>query len=168
MENIEDIDLQIWEYLDASCDASSMARIADLIVTNAQWQQRHTEIAAFHKRIAQHCEPDMPSMRFTKNVMDVIVHTDIAPATKTYINRNIVKGIAAFFILLIAGTTIYALSVTDYSNGISNPALPFNIKDLKLVAILNNRFLNILILINVLLGLVLLDSWLRKPRSNKA
>ena len=41
-------------------------------------------------------ELEAPSMRFTVNVMDEIAHYQIAPATKSYINKNIIRGIGGF------------------------------------------------------------------------
>ncbi len=62
-------------------------------------------------------EPEQPSMRFTKNVMDAIEREHVAPVGRKYVNTWVVKGIAAILLVMLGGLTIYA-----YINADSIPA----------------------------------------------
>ena len=62
-------------------------------------------------------ELEAPSMRFTKNVMEEISRYHVAPATKSYINKNIIRGIGAFFLTMIAGLFVYVLAQFKWSGG---------------------------------------------------
>ncbi len=101
METNEEIEMILWEYMDGTCRPADMQRISILVERDELWKQKYTELSAFQKSIADSLQLEQPSMRFTKNVMDAVATVKIAPATKQYINKSIIRGIAAFFILTI-------------------------------------------------------------------
>ena len=108
-------------------------------------------------------ELEQPSMRFTKNVMEKIAQYHIAPATKNYINKKIIWGIATFFITLIAGFLIYGFAQVDWNfQDNSKPLIDFSTVDISKV--FNNNFVNGFMMVNVLLGLALLDRVLANKR----
>ncbi len=61
-------------------------------------------------------ELEMPSLRFTKNVMEEIAQYQVAPATKNYINKNVIRGIFAFFLIMISGLLIYFIGQIHWSS----------------------------------------------------
>src|ERR1700728_4810420 len=101
MEQNEEIEMQIWEFIDNACSQADQERISMLIVQDISWREKFNELNAFHSGTSQSLELEHPSMRFTKNVMDAVAVAHIAPATKKYVNISIIRGIAAFFILTI-------------------------------------------------------------------
>ncbi len=48
--------------------------------------------------------------------MDEIARYQVAPATKSYINKNIIRGIGAFFLSLITGLLIYIFAQVKWSS----------------------------------------------------
>jgi hypothetical protein len=72
-----------------------------LLQNNLEWKNKYHELMEIHQ-LMNAAELEHPSMRFTKNVMEKIAQYHIAPATKNYINKKIIWGIAGFFFTLIA------------------------------------------------------------------
>jgi hypothetical protein len=106
-----------------------------------------------------HLELEEPSMRFTQNVMEEIGKYQIAPAAKNYINKNIIRGIGAFFLCTIVGFLVYTLAQFNWTAS-SNV-------DMDLSKIYNSPIGNVFMMVNVVLGLMLLDMYLgrKKKRS---
>ena len=97
--------------------------------------------------------------------MEEIAKYHIAPATKTYINKRIIWGIATFFIVLIVGFLIYGFGQIDWSSK-SDTNLPVDINKVDFGKFFNNTYVNIFMMINVVLGLMLLDRYLASKKKN--
>src|SRR5438045_9686787 len=98
---------------------------------------------------------EMPSLRFTRNVMEEIGRLHIAPATKTYINKKIIWCIAIFFFTMIAGFLIYGFTQVQW-NLQSDSQIVKNVDKLDFSHVFSNQYLNILMMVNVVVGLFLL------------
>jgi magnesium-transporting ATPase (P-type) len=105
-------------------------------------------------------------MRFSQNVMEEIAKYQITPATKTYINKKIIYGIGIFFVAMIAGMLIYGLGQVNWSDtGSSNDLLSkYNPGKIDFSKFFNNTYTTIFMMVNVVMGLMLLDMWLGKKR----
>ena len=90
--------------------------------------------------------------------MEEISKTHIAPATKTYLNKKVIWGIAAFFLTVITSFVIYGIAQIDWSSGTSGKGIDFNRIDYS--SLFNYNCLNIFMMVNVVLTLMLLDSYL--------
>src|SRR5689334_2915302 len=97
---------RLWDYIDGLSSPSEKTVIKQLLEANAEWKAKYHELMEVHQ-LMQSSELEEPSMRFTKNVMDEIARMQIAPATRSYINKNIIRGIGIFFISVIIGFLIY-------------------------------------------------------------
>ncbi|HEY8896605.1 MAG TPA: zf-HC2 domain-containing protein, partial [Niastella sp.] len=97
---------RLWEYIDGACSEEERLFIEQLVATNAEWKAKYQELLELQDLLSHRLELDEPSLRFTMNVMESISKHYIAPAAKTYINKRIIRGIAAFFILSIIGLLI--------------------------------------------------------------
>ncbi|MCW3124055.1 MAG: hypothetical protein JWQ38_3547 [Flavipsychrobacter sp.] len=160
----EEIEIQLWEYIDGTCSEADKARISGLIASNSTWSAHFKQLSAIHASIAGNMEQEQPSMRFTKNVMDTIAATHIAPATSKYINKGIIKGIAAFFIVTLTTILGYALATANYKTT-SSPVLSAVTNTLSDAgSLFNGPVFNIIIGVNVVLLLLLLDTVLRKQK----
>ena len=156
----DEIEMQLWEYIDSTCSEADRQRIAMLIATDPLWQEGYTELSLLHTGISSSLELEQPSMRFTKDVMDAVAATHIAPATKKYINLNIVRGIAAFFIIGVATLLGVALATANMNDG-HKLALP----DLGLETLFNSTFFYAAIGVNILLALLLADVVVRRKQA---
>src|SRR5689334_8231251 len=117
-----EMEVRLWEYIDGLASESQKAAIEKLIGENAEWRAKYHELLDVHQLIGS-AELEEPSLRFTKNVMEEIARYHIAPATRNYINKKVIWGIAVFFIVLIVGFLVYGFGQVDWhaagdSNGI--------------------------------------------------
>jgi hypothetical protein len=112
----DQMESRLWEFIDGMADASQRSVIEQLIAENAAWRVKYQELLELHQSINM-VDLEQPSLRFTKNVMDEISRLHIAPATKNYINSKVIFGIAAFFITVILGFVVYAISQIKWSTG---------------------------------------------------
>ncbi|MFN2440883.1 MAG: hypothetical protein ABR503_16885 [Chitinophagaceae bacterium] len=161
----ENMQARLWDYIDGFSEQNETAAVMKLIDENAEWRARYHELLEVHQMILA-TELETPSMRFTKNVMDEITKNHIAPATKNYINKNIIRSIAFFFITLIVGFILYGISQIDWDAGSSSTSgIDFSQVDYSRV--FNNTFVNIFMMLNILLGLMLLDRYLSAKKKKQ-
>ena len=159
------IEQQLWSYIDGFSSNVERAAIEKLIATNPEWKNKYHELLDIHQLMSS-SELEQPSMRFTKNVMEKIAQYHIAPATKNYINKKIIWGIAGFFITLIAVFVIYGFAQVNWTSS-DNSNLPIDLSKIPRVnysKIFSNNLVNVFLMVNVLIGLVLLDRILANKR----
>src|SRR4030095_16262139 len=123
-ENKNNIDDRLWEYIDGQSSIEEKSAIEKLVETNKQWKEKYGELLEIHQ-LMQSSSLEEPSLRFTKNVMEEIAKYQIAPATRTYIDKKIIWGIGIFFITLILGFLIYGFSQVNWQST-GNENLPFD------------------------------------------
>jgi len=157
-ENKNNIDDRLWEYIDGQSSIEERSAIDKLIETNKEWKEKYHELFELHQ-LVQSSALEEPSLRFTKNVMEEIAKFQIAPAAKSYINNKIIWGIGIFFITMFIGFLIYGFGQVDWSSG-SNDKLPIDISKVDYGKFFNNTYVNVFMMINVVLGLMLLDRYL--------
>ena len=165
MNTQQNIEERLWSYIDGVCGGEEKSAIEQLLQSNLEWQRKHRELLEIHE-LLQSGELEEPSMRFTRNVMEEIAKYKIAPATKTYINKRIIYGIGAFFATMIVGFLIYGFGQIDWSaSGDTN--MPAALTNIDFSKFFNNTYVNIFMMINVVLGLMLLDRYLSKKREER-
>ncbi|MDP4265447.1 MAG: hypothetical protein Q8941_23180 [Bacteroidota bacterium] len=157
-----DMEERLWNYIDGSCDAGEKSVIDKLLENKAAWKLKYHELLEINEML-QSSGLEEPSLRFTKNVMEEIAKLHIAPATKTYINKKIIWGIAIFFITLIIGFMIYGFGQIDWT-ATSDSKLPVDFSKVDYSKIFNNTYVNAFMMINVVLGLFLLDRYFANKR----
>mgnify|MGYP000869959931 CR=1 FL=1 len=162
MNNQPTIEERLWEYIDGTCKAEEKTFIEQLIATNEEWRAKYQELLEVHQLMGN-LELDEPSMRFTQNVMEGIGKHHIAPAAQSYINKRVIWGIGTFFLLSILGFLIYGLGQMDWSSS-GDSKLPIDFSKFDPSVFLNNTYTNIFMMVNVILGLVLLDMYLGKKK----
>lgn len=164
------IEERLWDYIDGLAVPEEKSAIEQLIEANIEWRNKYHELLEVHQLMSNSLELDEPSMRFTQNVMEDIAKYHIAPAAQSYINKRIIWGIAAFFILTIVGFLIYGFGQVNWSGGSSGSnTLPFNIDTSRINSfdfskVFNSTYTSIFVMVNAVLGLVLLDMYLGKKK----
>ena len=156
-ENKNNIDDRLWEFIDGQSSMEEKSAIENLIETSKQWKEKYHELLELHQ-LVQSSTLEEPSLRFTKNVMEEIAKYQIAPAAKAYINKKIIWGIGIFFITLIIGFLIYGFGQVDWNA--NDNTLPIDISKVNYGKFFNNTYVNVFMMINVVLGLMLLDRYL--------
>ncbi|WP_276134323.1 anti-sigma factor family protein [Polluticoccus soli] len=158
-QQMEDIELQIWEYLDNACSEAEKQRVEQLISSNEVWRKKFAELKALQSEL-QELEEHHPSMRFTANVMDSIATAHVASTTVRYLNNWVIKGIAAFFLVLIGAAIIFSVVAINAPNAHVSNACGFN-------KYFNSDVLTAVMFINILLALAVLDRVLRRRQEQK-
>ena len=154
------MDMRLWEYIDGLANEKERSVIEKLIEENAEWRAKYQDLLEVHQ-LVQDSELEQPSLRFTKNVMEEIARYQIAPAAKKYLNNRIIWGIGFFFITMIVGFLIYGIAQIDWSaTRDAKSALGIDLDKVDYGKIFNNTFVNIFMMLNVVLGLVLLERYL--------
>ncbi|MDQ3278097.1 MAG: hypothetical protein M3Q06_07210 [Bacteroidota bacterium] len=157
-----DMESRLWDYIDGSSREAST--IKKLIAENIAWRTKYAELLDIHS-LVQGTELEEPSLRFTKDVMEEIARLQITPAAKKYINTKIIWGIAAFFITIIVGFLGYGFSQVNWSSSSSsNTAMGIDFASVDYSRMFGNSFVNLFMMLNVVLGLMLLDRYLSMKR----
>jgi hypothetical protein len=163
---------RLWDYIDDLSSPAEKSAIDELLAANFEWRQKYRELLNLHQ-LLNTSELDEPSMRFTKNVMEEIALHHVAPATKTYINKNIIRGIGAFFLTMILGFVTYILSQFKWSGAGSgssnllgaNPNLNLErLNNVNVSKAFNSTYITVFLLIAVVMGFMLLDMYLQRKR----
>jgi hypothetical protein len=157
----------IWEYIDGQCGPDQKAIVLRHLAENPAWQDKYNELKAIHELLRKE-ELEMPSLRFTKNVMEEIAQYQVAPATRNYINKNVIRGITGFFLIMISGLFIYFVGQIHWDTHSTGKLIAIYSMDankLNWSKILNNAYVNIFVGINVILGLILVDKFMQGKKN---
>ncbi len=166
MKNDLEIESMLWDYIDGTSSPDEQKRIRELLGTDAAWQRKHAELTGLANLVATQ-ELEAPPMRFTKNVMEQIALLQVSPASRQYINKNVIRGLTAFFAVLITGFLVYAFSQMHWSSTSTDSLVPKLNLDASRVDWgkgLSNTYVNVFLLVNVVLGLFVLDRFLHQRR----
>ncbi|MBO9201186.1 MULTISPECIES: anti-sigma factor family protein [Niastella] len=166
MNKPENIEERLWDYIDGAGSAEERLFVEQLIASNAAWKARYQELLELQDLLSHRLELDEPSMRFTQNIMEAISKHHIAPAAKTYINKRIIWSIAGFFLCCIIGFLIAGLAQVHWTGGSTTDNSLVNLNKINLDKVdtskfFNNTYTTIFMMVNVVLGLVALDMYLR-------
>ena len=153
---------RLWDFIDGTAPANERSVIEKLLETDLAWKSKYHELLEVNK-LLQSSDLDAPSLRFTKNVMEEIAKLHIAPATKTYINKKIIWGIGFFFIALLVGFLVYGFGQMGLTSG-EETTISKNLSKVDFSKFFSNTWVNIFMMINVVLGLFLLDNYLSNKR----
>jgi len=153
---------RLWDFMDGRSNPSEQKLIEELLQQNQAWKARYQELLELNKMM-QSGELESPSLRFTKNVMEKIARHHIAPATKSYINKKIIWGLAIFFITLFVGFLVYGIGQINWNDTTGN-SFGEKIANININRFFSNTWVNVFMMINIMLGLFLLDNYLSNKR----
>lgn len=164
-----DMEQQLWSYIDGVSSKDEKTAIEKMLETNLEWKNKYHELLQLNQ-LLKSSELEQPSMRFTKNVMDTIAKYHIVPATKQYINNRIIWGLGIFFLTMIVGFLVYGFGQVDWSAPASGKSdLPVDLSKVDLSRVdfskvFSNTWVNVFMMINIVIGLALLDRVLANKR----
>lgn len=154
---------RLWNFIDGHCSPVEKTSIEQLLAENAAWKAKYEELTEFSRMIGE-AELDEPSLRFTKNVMEEIAKQQIAPAARNYINSRIIWGLGLFFLVVLIGFLVYGFGQVNLSASGSGTQLPVDLSKVDYSKFFNNTYMNVLMMVNVVLGLFLFDYYLSSKR----
>jgi hypothetical protein len=170
MNEQEQIEDRLWNYIDGLSDTTEKSAIEQLIAANIEWRKKYRELLEVHQ-LMNDSPLDAPSLRFTRNVMEAIAQYQVAPATKNYINKRVIWGIGIFFLVMITGFLIYGFSQVNWNSGTGSSEIldQYNkLPKLDWNKFMTNTYTNIFMMINVVLGLILFDMYLQRKKEMRA
>jgi hypothetical protein len=158
---------RLWDFIDGLGSPAERSAIEALIAANQEWLRKYRELLDVHHLMTA-SDLDTPPLRFTKNVMEEIARYQVAPATKSYINKNVIRSIGAFFLSLIAGLLIYCLNQFKWSGHSSSskilPSYDLGLDKFDYARVFSSLPVTLFMLVSVVLGLVLLDMYLQRKK----
>jgi hypothetical protein len=168
MESQQHMDDRLWDYIDGTCSVEEKTFIEQLVASNREWREKYKELLEVHQVMSSSLELEEPSMRFAQNVMEQIGKFQIAPAAKTYINKRVIWSVGIFFILSIIGFLIYGVGMINWADTSGSSSFfdlsKVDMSKLDFSKFFNNTYTNIFLMVNVVLGLMLLDMYLGKKK----
>lgn len=158
---------KLWSYIDGFSTESDKAAVETLLKTEPVWKEAYQELLSV-QQLLNSSELEEPSMRFTRNVMEEIAKFHIAPAAKTYINKNIVYGLGIFFAVMIIGLLVFTAILVN-SSPTSSHSFNINLDKFEWGKLFDSTYLKIFLMVNTVLVLVLFDKYLsgRKQAATK-
>jgi hypothetical protein len=158
MNNIEEL---LWNYIDGTCSADEQKTISALIKSDEEVRVKYQELLNLNREFSA-IELDEPSMAFTYNIMEAIRTENAQVPLKATINNRIIWGIAAFFIVSIFVLLVFTMTRMNWSGG--NVSIDFStgFKMPDISKYLSGPVIKGFLFFDVVLGMFLLDSYLRK------
>jgi hypothetical protein len=164
MNDQQNREYRLWDFIDGVSAPAEKAAIEKLIAVDPEWQINYRELLEVHQ-LMNTAELETPSLRFSKNVMEEIAKYQVAKATKSYINKKIIWGIGGFFIIMIFGLLVYVFGQIHWADKNSTNAFSkYNLDKLDWGKFFSNTYINIFMMVNIVLGLVLLDMYLQRRK----
>ncbi|WP_448701212.1 hypothetical protein ACFGVR_03710 [Mucilaginibacter sp. AW1-3] len=162
------IEEKIWNYIDGNCSPEEQQAMDILIATDDVYKRKYHELSKLN--IDFSCmELDEPSMGFNFKVMETIRTQNAMKPLKAAIDKRIIRGIAAFFLISISALLIFALANVSWTTPASTGNLfsGIDIKMPQLSSYFNSNVFKVFILFDIVLVLFLADGYLRKKLNNK-
>lgn len=163
-QNIEE---QLWNYIDGTLDKNEHSIVEELLHSNNEWKNKYAELMDVHQLMKTNMDLEHPSLRFTQNVMEEISRLYITPATRNYINKNVIWGIGIFFLTTIIGLLAYGFGQIDWSQPGSANSQFHEINNINWSQMFSGTYVNVFIMVNILLGLMLLDMYLTRKKNER-
>jgi hypothetical protein len=166
---MQQIEEQLWNYIDGTASKQEIMFVERMIATDPLWKNQYNQLKELNQLLMKDIELEEPSMRFSKNVMEQISGLQPARPAVQYINKKIIRGIAAIFIFTIAAFLLYGFSKIQWTTSTASFSLPFDLKSGYANAIninwhISSTWINVILMVNVFLGLMLLDGSLRRKK----
>jgi hypothetical protein len=168
---------RLWDYIDGRSDAAERKAIEALLASDPALREQYADMRAAHAALAG-AGLEEPSLRFTKNVMEAVAGESIAPATPTYVNKKVIRGIAGALLGLLGATFIYILVLlkrapTGATNGVTGGAtgggtgagLRIPVPQVSLPEFHLDPYLSVFIFIAIISGFVWLDALRQRKRA---
>ncbi|WP_026904249.1 hypothetical protein [Pedobacter glucosidilyticus] len=105
---------KIWNYIDGLCSKEEALEIERLLREDISFQNLYQEILSFDKHLKS-TDLEEPSMGFSFAVMDKIRLQAQPLSLKAQVDKRIIYGIAASFILILSVIMAVAIAQTNWS-----------------------------------------------------
>ena len=163
------IEENLWNYIDGTCPPEEQEAISRLIEGDEVYRTRYHKLLALNEEFTN-LELDEPPMAFTYNVMEAVRAEAAIVPLKSAINKNVIRGLVGFFVLMIMSLVIYAMFTVNWSAGGNSELYNYKLPQIQMPAIkgalISNAF-KAFMFFDIVLVLFLGDSYLRRQRPVK-
>ncbi len=156
MENKEDIEVLIWEYLDGKLSADKRKLLEEQLLNDQTYRTIFDEIKKLHTEL-QGLELQTPHVEFTSRVMEAVRVEKAEANHRRYLNKYVVGFICFLFLLCI--TLGVLLTEPQEAETTLIPALPVA-DSYQFRSLLHNSG-PVIFFVYIVLAAVLVDKWIR-------
>lgn len=160
------IEKRIWDYLDGTDTAEQSELTGQLIKSDPLYRQVYNECNSFNSLVSA-IDQEEPSMGFSRNVMERINLEPAHASFKSLIDRRIIFGIAGFFLFTITALLVVLFYQIDWTQTTGFKTPEFTMPAIDTAKYLNSTFINTFFFVDIIIGLYLLDGFLRKKLKSK-
>lgn len=160
------VDKDIWNYIDGTCTAAERLRIEKLIAEDPAYETAYNEYLALDAELLK-MDVEEPSMSFTRNVMETIKTEPVPGSLKSLIDKRIIYGISAFFILTFTVALAVLLVSVNWSQSSENWFSQIKMPSVNIDNILDTKYITAFYFADMVLALYILDTFLRKRLLSK-
>lgn len=111
---------QLWDYLDGTLPEAERLSVERALASDAALRQTLLAMRQMHEAL-QHITPEQPSMRFTQNVMDAIIHEAAMFRPQPLLSKKVLLGIAAGTAALFGLTALSSLLYPHHGQPVRLP-----------------------------------------------
>ena len=156
---------KLWNYIDGTCTPAEQEAIQLQIQQDEAFAAKYRELLLLNSEFAA-TELDEPPMAFTYNVMESIRKEHAATPLKASINKNIIRGIGLFFVVMISALLVFTFSQVKLGTG-GLGAMPVKFSLPNLSPLFSGPVMQVFWFLDIVLALYLFDNYLRKKRLTK-
>jgi hypothetical protein len=160
------VEQHIWDYLDGTCSMQETKNIEKLLTIDPVYRQVYAELKTLQDELAA-LDLDEPSMSFTRKVMDEVATVPVPGSVKALVDKKIIYGIAALFLVSILILLLMVFSQLDWSRPVAVALPQYKMPQINFSSYINPSYLRIFLLADFILGLYILDSVMRKRLLSK-
>lgn len=152
---------KIWNYIDGLCSQEEALEIERLLQEDISFQNLYQEILIFDKNLKL-TDLEEPSMGFTFQVMDKIRLQAQPLSLKAQVDKRIVYGIAASFILILSLIMAVAIAQTNWSAASGSFNFNMNYDVFKIGEGFSRTAIQAFLFFDIIMMLLTADYFLRK------
>ncbi len=165
MNNLEE---RIWDYLDGTGTEEEREFTKLLIGSDSEFRALYEELRSIHLTVSS-LDLDVPSMSFNRNVMEKIQMEPLPGSIKSLIDKRVIYGITAFFLITITALLGLLFYQTDWTQQSRMYMPEYKLPEFDTSNYVNSTTINILFFADIIIALYLFDGFLSKrhgPRVN--
>ena len=160
------IEQRIWDYLDGTCDEQESKEVARLVETDPIYRDMYAALKNLNQDLVKN-DLDQPSMSFGRNVMDQISLLPAPGSIRSMVDKRIIYSIASFFIISILALLTLVFFQVNWAKPVADTLPDLQILTLNYSSYFKSTYLRIFLFVDLILGLYILDSLMRKKLLTK-
>lgn len=160
------IEQRVWDFLDGISNDQEKELVRYLVENDGEYRRVYEELRSFNTLIYT-AEMDEPSMSFTKNVINRIDSEPDPSSIRTLIDKRIIYGITAFFLLAISTLLGFLFYQIDWPQTSALGTSGYRFFPVETPELSSSIMVYIFFFSDIIIGLYFLDYFFRNRFSTK-